>query len=183
MEADMKIAVLAASLMVLSSCTPQALNPFYTAQDLVRDAAFPGVWQKAGKPDRMFCEESEQGYRCEVIEKEAGSATFDVHFMRVGGELYADLYPPNPRIRHGLLEAHLVPVHTLARLRHDGDSLRIALLSSDWVRQRPVAHVLVGPKQEDMVLALPTKELRALLVAASTDPQAFTDPEEWRKVR
>lgn len=179
----MKIAILAAGLMVLSSCTPLALNPFYTAQDLARDAAFPGVWQEVGGTDRMFCKESKDGYECEVIEQDAGSATFDVHFMRVGEELYADLYPQNPRIRHGLLKLHLAPGHTLARLRHDGDSLRIALLSAGWVRKQPVAHTLVGPKQEDVVLALPTKDLRLLLVAAGADPKAFTDPEEWRKVR
>jgi len=137
----MKIAVLAAVVLVLSSCTPLALNPFYTAQDLTRDAAFPGVWQEAGGTDRMFCEESKNGYKCEVIEQDAGSATFDVHFLRVGEELYADLYPRDPRIRHGLLKLHLAPGHTLARLRHDGDSLRIALLSSGWVKQR-VAHTL-----------------------------------------
>jgi hypothetical protein len=36
--------------------------------------------------------------------------------------------------------------------------------------------------KEDVLLALPTKELRLLLLAAAADPKAFTGPEEWRKV-
>lgn len=179
----MKIATLAAGLLFLSGCTPLALNPFYTARDLTRDAAFPGLWQKAGDSDHMICEESGDGYECEVIEREGGAASFDVRLMRLGEDLYADLYPRNPRIRHGVLEAHLLPVHTLARLRRDGNTLRIALLSDAWVKQRAVSYFPVGSKQEDVLLALPTKDLRALLAAATSDPKAFTDPEEWRKVR
>ncbi len=124
-----------------------------------------------------------------MLEKGAGAAAFKVHLMRIGPGAYADVYPEEPPIAHGFLRAHLLPVHTFARIDRQGDVMRISLLDTDWVKGRRaakqlnVAHSLGGKNKDEVVFTAPTRDLQALIAVAVTDPRAFTDAEEWRRAR
>lgn len=189
MNVKAKCATVLVLALFAAGCTPLSVEPFYTEKDLIRDPGFAGVWEKTDGRDRLFCEEGEgKSYICEVLEKGAGAAAFNVHLMRIGTGAYADVYPEDPPIAHGFLRLHLLPVHTFARVDRQGDVMRISLLDIDWVKGRSAAKQLnlahtIRPKEKVLVFTAPTRDLQALIAVAAAEPRAFTDPDEWRRAK
>ncbi len=173
-----------------AGCTPPSVEPFYTEKDVIRDPGFAGVWEKTDGRDRLICEEGEgKSYICDVLEKGAGAAAFQVHLMRIGSGAYADVYPEDPAIAHGFLSAHLLPVHSFVRIDRQGDVMRISLLNVGWAKDRSaakqlnLAHTILGDKEKLLVFTAPTRDLQGLIAVAVNEPRAFTDAEEWRRAR
>ena len=181
-----RILILAASALLLASCTPTSVYPFYTEKDLAPDPGFAGAWQNQDGRVRLVCKAAgATGYLCEVMEKGAGSATFHVHLFRLGGGAYLDSFPETPQMAHGFLQLHMVLGHVLARIDRRADVLRVALLDEDWMKKNfgRVAAYLPPQKDAPPVLYAPTRQLQELVLGASTDPQSFRKPDEYRRVK
>lgn len=177
------------------SCVTSLL-PIFENGYLVSEPGLVGTWKEADGEDTWTFEAAEdQEYRLlqrqaehersfgldEKDEKLPGdTARFRARLGRLGGGLFLDLFPAdegNPMPHNDLLNAHLVPAHTLARIWLGKDSLKLVFLSEEWLSkaiksgQIKVAHV--ETEENGLVLTAPTEEIQALVVKYADDPKAF----------
>jgi hypothetical protein len=117
-----------------------------------------------------------------------------VRFGQVGATLYWDMTADNPRSaddpQEDLREEHRLDLHSVARVRLDGDSMEIAFLRPGWVSKALAdGRVNLAHFQEDaddndssVILTARTADLEAFLQAYGEDPEAFNDPVTFHRV-
>jgi len=164
------------TLTLLAGCVP-SLHPFYTDADLVLDPALVGTWWGDGDDSWTF-EEAGEAYTL-VHESKGVTKEFEAHLFRLGEVLWLDLYPVTPQ-EPDFHDVHLVPAHSVSRVWLEQGTLRLGMLSPEWLDEKlerkalSIAHERVG---ETIVLTAPTAKLQKLLRAHADDPQAFRRPE------
>jgi len=110
------------------------------------------------------------------------------HLAEVGDGLYASIV----RVQQASAgndgssyELHLIQGHWVFRVSLDGDTLRLADLNEDWLKEAVnEGKVEVGHEEVDdtLVLTASTAELRAFLQEYAGDDGAFPEPEEsWSR--
>ncbi|MGO8732721.1 MAG: hypothetical protein ACLQVM_08000 [Terriglobia bacterium] len=113
---------------------------------------------------------------------------FQLHLAEVGEGLYVSF----ARVRQASTgnegssyELHLIQAHWVFRVWLDGDTLRIADLSEDWLRGAVnQGKVEIGHEEvnDTLVLTASTPDLRAFLLEYAGDQDAFPEPEEaWSR--
>ncbi len=171
--------VLVAVLVVLSGCVP-ALEPFYATEDLTFDPGLIGTWLEGPKPNKWsFARAGDQGYTL-THEANGERKAFDAHLFQLGRNLFLDLHPQLPVESADLHWAHYLPVHTVARVWLEGDTLRIAMLSREWLAgkiERDELAIDHRRTESGIVLTAPTRDLRALIASCADDADAFRRPE------
>jgi hypothetical protein len=113
-----------------------------------------------------------------------------VRFGQVGGTLYWDMTADDPPSTDDLVEEHRLDLHSVARVRLDGDSMEITFLRPKWVSEAladgrvNLAHFQEDPDDNDssVILAARTADLEAFLQAYGEDPEAFHDPVTFHRV-
>lgn len=156
----------------LAGCGPVlSLYPLVGPKDGVEVAGVEGRWRDA------------EGAVCEVVRDSVAyrltwtgptdTARVVVRFAREGDLLLADIAGV------GVDGELVLPAHYVARARVAGDSLRLDLLSEDWVKQHrgPFWHrVRTAEPSGSFVLTEPTADLRRYAARAARADAAFA---EW----
>jgi len=164
-----------AVLLALTGCIPVALHPFYSEKDLVFDPSLVGVWgeKESDTNHWAFTKAQDQSYDL-VITSDGKSARFDAHLLKLGTNLFLDIFPNETSFKESSLNdvyaIHLVPVHSLARVTEIGRTLNLAFMDPDWLKktlqQDPglIRHEKTSAPHDQLVLTASTRELQGFVL-------------------
>jgi hypothetical protein len=176
-----KILTVSAIALLLAGCVVPSLHALFTDEDLVFDPNLIGTWAKEGEEDTWtFQEGAGKAYKFIYTEKET-PAEFEAHLGRLDKFLFLDTYPEEPEIENDLYKLHLIPAHIFFKIWVKDDTLRLAALDPDWLKNMidqkkvNIAHERV---EDSIVLTASTKALQEFVLKYAEDAEAFSDPEE-----
>jgi len=157
----------------------KAVEPLFAEADRVSEPAILGAWASDGDdPFTLTLRTLEGDYLLTTSEKGRTDRPLAVRLGRIGGTLYWDATAAPGKDHEGLREQHLLPVHSIARVRVEGGRLVVAPLRSDWVKAALADGSLDTPHVEidgEPVLTGSTAELQQILVAHGGDEAAFAE--------
>ena len=157
----------------------KAVEPLFAEGDRVSEPALVGAWASDGdEPFTLSIRASDGDYTLTTSERGRTGRPVAVRLGRIGGTLYWDATSLPGEDHEGLREQHLLPLHSIARVRVEGDRLVVAPLRSDWVKAALAAASLDTPHAEiegEPLLTGSTAELQQLLLAHGGDEDAFAE--------
>ena len=132
------------SMIVLTlfiGCVP-SLNPLYTDENLVFEPALLGVWkQPQGSARWEFSKLDDKSYRLLYTDDKGQQGRFVGRLARLEGDLFLDLYPEDPEMdASGFYKFHLVPIHTIYRVRGTQPKLELAAIDFKWLDEYLTSH-------------------------------------------
>lgn len=130
-----------ALLTVLAGCIP-SLNPLYTEENLVFEPALVGVWkQPQGAARWAFSKRDEKSYRLIYTDDQGQEGRFIGRLVRLEGDLFLDLFPEDTQFdASGFYKFHLVPIHTIYRVRGTQPNLELAAIDFRWLDEHLGSH-------------------------------------------
>ena len=156
-----------------------AVEPLFAENDRVSEPAILGAWASDGdEPCTVTIRASEGDYLLSATEKGRTDRPIAVRLGRLGGTLYWDATALPGEDHERLRERHLLPLHSIARIRVEGERLVVAPLRSDWVKAALADASLDTPHVEiegDPLLTGSTAELQQLLLEHGDDEDAFAE--------
>ena len=182
----------------LSGCDSDNANPFvptlrplYTATDLDMDAGLPGTWSDEKESFSLVFEpdEKQRCYKLTVTESDNGKTTrgqFTVHLVQFGSGRVLDFYPEEQQNIDWFLNLHFTPTHSFARMDRNGDRMKVALLSGDWLKDRLVDKSVDTPHELVdgwLLLTGTTQDLRNLVHQYVDDANAFSNEVNFARVQ
>ncbi len=185
-----KIFSFALTTLLLAGCVP-SWNALYTTNDLTFDPVLVGSWKDdEGKEKWLFQKVSDKAYRLTHTDSESKTAKFDAHLLKIQNRLFLDLYLTD--IENGLqcnslAQAMLVPAHLFLRVDAIGNSLKMAAINPNALKERleadpkAIAHRKIGTDQ--IVLTAETKELQAFVLKHAEGESLFGGPFELTKIK
>ena len=164
--------LIAAGLALLClGCPTRSLFPLFTEKDLVSDPAIVGTWGDPKGDLYTFQNTGKGEYNVVCTDKDGAATLYKVQLGKLGKWSFLDSYPGRKGDDH-----HLISAHIISRISLDGDSLRIASLESEWLRQMidgdnlTIGHVKIDG---DIILTAPTEDLQGLALHFAADERAF----------
>ncbi len=169
-----------------------AVHPWLTPQDAVALPAIEGTWVEEGD-DPMTLKiarladgaDSEDGadgptYELTVLKNDRPvKGSLDLTLGRLDGTLYWDLTPLCLEETADLWDAHMLGLHSLARLTVEGDRLEVAFLDPSWVGESltdgrlSADHLLLD---DAPLLTGATADLQRLVIEHADEDGAFAKP-------
>lgn len=169
------------SLLVLCGCIPLSLHPLYTEKDLVFDDALIGIWEMENGEEEFVFEKSGPLTYTMIEKEEYGEAEFDAHLLKLGDELFLDLYPRNyGDDMNSMLRDHLVPVHSFYRIHQLEPALILSTFDYSWLENRLEENEKALPHaylDDGLVLTASTAELQAFVLKHLETEGAFSETE------
>ena len=187
------VALLAAGLL---GCVPSLL-PLYTADTLREDDRILGAWRQVLKDEDeeqatvwTVVKTGANAYRLTVVPDEydermfggealraPDSANFELHLVKLGDRLFADVMPARVPVRNDMYQYHLLRAHTVWRITIRDGELSLAALDLDWLESRlergaiGIAHAMVD---DEVVFTAATPQLQDFY--GGLPEHAFSDP-------
>jgi hypothetical protein len=157
----------------------KAVEPLFGEADRASEPAIVGAWASDGdEAVTLTIRASDGDYELTATEEGRTDRPLAVRLGRLGGTLYWDATAAPGEDREALREEHLLPVHSIARIRVEGERLLIAPLRSDWVKAALAEGLLETPHVEiegEPLLTGSTAELQQLLLDHGGDEGAFAE--------
>ncbi len=160
---------------LIMGCPARSLFPLFAEKDLEYDPGLIGTWMDNKNGTITFQKAGEKSYKMVFLEQKENSEGYRVQLGRLGTFLFFDSYPLKEGSDH-----HTLATHILSRVWLNGDTLRIASLESDWLRDMidakkiTIAHVR---RDGDIILTATTDELQQLALLFAEDNKAFPSPD------
>ncbi len=171
-----------AAIVGFSSCTP-SLHPLCGEKDAVFDPELVGTWGEQGvREDQeiwQFEKTDDNAYTVIFTETSTKArSVFRARVVRLGGRTFFDAILVE-KFMNGVEvdEYALIRPHWFGRLSRQENSIKLALLNEDWLKQAIAAnkiriqHEVLGDGA--IVLTAPTKELQSLALKLADDDKAF----------
>jgi len=178
-----KILILLGVAIFLVGCVP-SLHPLFTDKDLVFDQSLVGTWvDEDGKSTWTFQKSGENAYELVYTENEE-PAKFQAHLLKLGEFLFLDIFPEESGMKNGLYKGLLIPAHGFSRIWIEGDSVRLAYLDPDWLKQMidkkkvKIDHDFVD---QSIILTAQTSELQNFALKYAEDVKAFSNKSELHR--
>lgn len=176
----------AAALLGLTGCVPiMSLNPFFSAGDVVFEAALLGRWIDEEGNWWTIREGSENRYDLIITPPFSDVDAYpriELTLFRLNETYFLDFYPgeredcEEPDLVCAASLFPLFPVHAVAQVGLVGNTLSFGFLDDEWV-DRAIEKGRIDVKtvetDDDSLLAAPTDELRQMLIQAVADDGAF----------
>lgn len=185
-----------ASLLVLGlhGCIP-SFHPLYTDDTLVFREDLLGVWQGEDEDRWVFTRRGDRFYALAHTDENGKTGYFEAGLVRLGDHYFFDLFPgQKPKATTGggplgktewffegddeLIQFHLLPVHTFARVRWTGENVHLEWLGSEWLDNLlDERRIRIRYEQSDgrRVLTASTRELQKFLTKYGAEDRAFTE--------
>jgi len=191
MQNILKIFVAFGITLALTACA-RSLHPFFTEKDIVFNESLLGVWTNDSGEICKFTKSGDDHYELLFVGEEP--VRFEARLINLGGVTFLDLYPKLPSKYIDLDPASFVPAHTLARMAIGKDSISIAIMDGDWLKQLSDQHRLdlaherlylanEGFTSDTVVLTAPTQELQAFALKHADSKEAFGEAEVFYRLR
>ena len=163
---------LVASLAVIGiGCPTRSLYPLFTEKELGSLPAIVGTWMSEKGQVYSFQKAGDKSYDVVWRDQEGEAGVYKVQLGKIGKSWFLDSSPGTKQYDY-----HLVRAHIISRIWLEGDSLRVALLESDWLMKMiesgklQIPHVVQG---NDIILTASTAELQQLVLRFTDDEGAF----------
>lgn len=191
-----KIKILILALATMSSCLVSSLHPFYKNKDKHFDTALLGSWIDGDSSiwtiepnmvSRGFMEEKVQdsSYVITFYEDRTKSILVGTLFQ-LNDVNYVD-FLPDPKEEHhkaDMTSWHHVPVHTLARVQYNSDSILIYWYGDEWLNELleqnriRIKHESIESANYDrQLLTASTDELQKFIKKYANDPKTAEEIE------
>jgi hypothetical protein len=220
-EAIMKrpwlVVLFLAGLALPSAACLTSLHPWFAGEDLVFEPALVGTWVDAADPDTtwVFTRRDDTTYtlidtrnesepdplnKAAAKPKKIVAARLTARLMRLGEARYLDICAGDEWTDSSMLGYLLVNSHGLARVRLDGDALRVAFLDDDRLetvlgeKRVVLPHEIVDvggdadypptrihSSGRRVLLTAPTSELQQFLAKYASEAGAFETEEVMRR--
>jgi hypothetical protein len=156
-----------AALCLVSGCFVQSVHPLYDAGDTLFDDGLVGAWTSPKHNDRWeFSSTDGLHYNLAYTDEKGHTAKLAARLTMVGGTQFMDLTEGQPDDDANVLGVLCsAPVHTLWKLRRDGDALWLSVAGMKWLSDYLAAH----PGELAFEYAGDPGEQDWPLVTASTD--------------
>ena len=217
MKRPWTLIVFLAGIALPSTACLTSLHPWFTREDLVVEPALAGTWVDAGEPDTTwtFTRRDDTSYTLIDTRSERKPNPFNkadsgpaqivttpltARLMRLGDARYLDLCAGDEWTDSSMLQYLLVNSHGLAKVRLEGDTLRVAFLDEDRLeamlgdRRVVLPHEVVDvdgdadqppasihSSARRVLLTAPTSELQRFLVTYASDSNAFETEQVMRR--
>jgi hypothetical protein len=173
-----------------------SVHPFLSTTGAPGDLGGRWVGEGDESTGLVFVPAEEGEWRLDVFDPRAGeekpaqAALGVLHFGRVGGTLYWDMTAPPVASADELAREHILDLHSVARVRLDGETMEIAFLKPEWMSEAladgrvDLAHFREDEddREGSVILTAATAALEAFLEAHGEDPDAFGEPEVFHRV-
>ena len=211
------VVVFLAGLALPSAACLTSLHPWFTAEDLVFEPGLVGTWVDASDADTtwVFTRRDDTTYTLVDTRNETEPDPFNkaapkpkkivatrltARLMRLGEAHYLDICAGDEWTDSSMLQYVLVNSHGLAKLRLEGDALRVAFLDEGRLEAMLGDKRIVLPHEvvdvsgdadhpptrihstaRRVLLTAPTSELQQFLAKYATDGAAFETEEVMRR--
>jgi hypothetical protein len=166
-----------ASAITLTGCsTLVSLNPFVTDEQAVMDPTLLGVWTDQEGKDTYRISQDGNGYVIRYSSDSPDTYQFKAHLMAAGDVKLLDLVSANE-------DAFQIAVHTPVRLWMEGNTLRIAFLQSDWLKEQAGRQLPTVPAKDRTLITGPGEAFRNFLAKAGGDPKACDEPDVLHRLQ
>lgn len=185
------------TMLFLSGCLVSSLHPFYKAKDRFFEPAMVGTWidgdsciwtieQSTYTESFMGPERPDSSYRVTYFEDDQSKAELKGTLFRLNGVSYVDFTPDkvDSHFTSEMTGFHHIPVHTLARVQFDRDSILIYWYGDEWLnrlfeenRIRIKHETIDAPDYDRHVLTASTDELQKFIKKFADDPRMVREIE------
>lgn len=164
-------------LLMFASCVP-SLNPLYTEQDLIFDAALLGVWtDKNSKETWELTKTGEKEYKLVYTDDDGKTGAFTAHLLKVDDKTFMDLTPLKPVLsQNDFYKEHFLPTHTFAQISQTTPTVQISFFEPKWLKkflaENPgaIRHEKLG---DEILLTDSPKKLQKFLLTHLNTEGAF----------
>jgi hypothetical protein len=168
-------------VVLFAGCPARSLQPLFFENDKTDNPLLIGTWS-TGDETYTFSRSSDNTYRAVIRSLTSeDSAQYAVRAGKIGPHWFIDTYPFNSSDEH-----HFLSVHVFTKMEIVGDTLFLASLESDWLKNQidekkiAVTHIKRG---SEIILSGSTAELQALFLKIGSEPDAFPHRSHHVKVR
>lgn len=179
-----------AALLLLTACFP-SVNPLYTPETIVFREELLGVWKEEPQDEESwtFEKDDENSYTVTISDEEETASKFKGHLVKLGEQLYLDLFPDGDAIEAAKLgdmyQVALIPGHLILKVKI-GQELELAMLDPDKLKKfleaNPKALAHGYPQQEHLVITASTEDLQAFLKNQAEKAGLWGDPGKLKKL-
>lgn len=167
-------------LLMLAGCV-SSLNPLYTEQDLIFDAALLGVGtDKDAAETWELTKTGEKQYKLVYTDEDGNTGEFAAHLLRADGKTFLDLTPVKLVLsQNDFYKGHFLATHTFAEISKTAPTVQISFLEPEWLKKflakNPMAvkHQKIG---DEILLTASSKQLQKFLLAHLNTEGAFARP-------
>lgn len=192
-----KLIILILAMTAMSSCLVSSLHPFFKAKDKFFDTTMVGYWIDGDSciwtilPNMVAAgfmepEKHDSSYVITYYEDEEKYAALTGTLFRLNDVDYVD-FIPDPNEDHctsDMTTYHHVPVHTLARVQYNKDSILLYWYADEWLNElleqnriRIQNETIPGYDSDRHVLTAPTDELQKFIRKYANDPKTTEEIE------
>ncbi len=172
-------------LLMFAGCV-SSLNPLYTEQDLIFDAALLGVWtDKDSKETWELTKADEKSYKLVYTDEDGKTGEFHAHLLKTDGKTFMDLTPVEMILpQNDFYQGHFLPTHTFAQISQTAPSVQISFLEPKWLKkflaenQKAIRHENMG---DEIILTASPRELQKFLLSHLNTEGAFAKPISVRR--
>ncbi|MBI4810943.1 MAG: hypothetical protein HY800_05800 [Ignavibacteriales bacterium] len=186
-----KYVIICIIIIFVAGCV-RSLYPLFTEEDLIFKTELVGTWvEKDGKNTWIFEQSGEKEYTLYHYEAEfevssgnktpGDTAMFFAQLGQLDKYFFLDIYPGKPatKVKNGLYNFHLLPVHTFSRLWIEEDTLQLSMLDNDWLERMIEKNAFKIPharSNDQLILTASTEELQQLVMKYAENTKAFPNP-------
>ncbi len=187
--------ILLFALLFIAGCV-RSVAPLFSDKELIFEPRLVGTWNVGSDDAWTFSAYGEHEYRLRIVQKEfsrvilgpstsGDTGVFAVQMGKLGGEMFIDVTPamdeeyaekPSAMLKNDFFNWHLLPLHSIFRVRFVNDSLRLTMFDAKWLEKMidTKAVAIAHQKPEgNLILTASTEELQKLVAQYATDDQAF----------
>lgn len=182
--------------IIMHSCVIPSIHPLYTEEDLIIDERLIGIWgeeddeatwdfklasERRGSDLFDYMDYPSEKSLSLIYREKNKSAEFNAHMIKLGDNYYLDFLPYEYEIDNGLLDIHLMPVHTFARIKIENNRITLEMFDPDWLKDLldknkiRIKHEYQS-ELKIYVLTASTRSLQKFIEKYGNDPEAYSDP-------
>lgn len=194
-------------VLCLAGCLT-TLHPIFTTKDLLVEPRLFGNWEKSKDKTKVIYRRpnayevnnlspalQSQASKIYILDEkdEQGNrrSTYYAFMIKLGQHYYMDYYPTSEKERKSadnFFAAHYIPMHSIYRIEFKGtNSFNIKRLDGGYL-EKLIKNKQIRIKHEVMedggiLITAPTEELQAYLIKYSDVPEAYSNDDNYTKIK
>jgi hypothetical protein len=115
--------------------------------------------------------------------KHNDTAEFEIRMGELGNNMFFDIYPVDyNKDKNSMTQVHLIPGHSISKIKIDKDSLRISFLNYKWLQDKLMKKEIklkyeYQESSQIIILTNYADELQKFVTKFANDTSAFPKPD------